>query len=334
MADAARDDAVRIAAREFPGIGTGVRVWCAIGIAFQSNSRYGDVRTCSKPFFQIVIFGLAFSQSEPPAIIMDHDADMIRIVESRCAAIERGIVEVPVWRSELPNELRKVVPVFLIAGPAAFRGKVVLVPPCEFSLWRQWHLAGLLAADQVPTHGDESLAALWPERRDDVGRPRAPIKTSEDRLLDPERIHQRDAIESDHRLLAIAEGVAGKKARRARAAQIRDDRPVARLRKPRRHVDIAVNIVGPAVQKHDRRTIGGTSFSVSDIQETGIDLLQQAEGRVRPRLHRGLVCWFCHTCLCIPTSGHAKLCRGKNHGRSPQKAAATKGDVDVTHTPV
>jgi hypothetical protein len=65
---------------------------------------------------------------------MDHDADMIRIVESRCAAIERGIVEVPVWRSELPNELRKVVPVFLIAGPAAFRGKVVLVPPCEFSL--------------------------------------------------------------------------------------------------------------------------------------------------------------------------------------------------------
>jgi len=52
VADAARDDAVRI----FPGIGTGVRVWCAIGIAFQSNSQYGDVRTYSKPLFLVVIF--------------------------------------------------------------------------------------------------------------------------------------------------------------------------------------------------------------------------------------------------------------------------------------
>src|SRR5579864_4541875 len=152
--DAACDDPVFIAAREFPGIGTGVRVWCAIGIAFKSDSRYGDVRSFSKPLFQIVIFGLAFSQSEPPAIIMDHDTDMIWIVEGRCAAIERGIVEVPVWRSELPNELRKVVPVFLVAGPTAFRGEVILVPPLEFSLWWQRHLAGLLAADQVPAHGD------------------------------------------------------------------------------------------------------------------------------------------------------------------------------------
>ena len=43
--DAARDDPVRISAREFPGIGTGVRVWCPIGIAFQRNRGHGDVRT-------------------------------------------------------------------------------------------------------------------------------------------------------------------------------------------------------------------------------------------------------------------------------------------------
>jgi len=30
--DAARDDPVRILARELLGIGTGIRVWCAIGI--------------------------------------------------------------------------------------------------------------------------------------------------------------------------------------------------------------------------------------------------------------------------------------------------------------
>ena len=105
MPDAARDDPVRISAREFLGIGTGIRVWCPIGIAFKSNRGHGDVRTFGEPLFQLVIFRLAFSQSEPPAIIMDHDADMIRIVEGRGAALEGGIVEVPLWRSDLPNGL-------------------------------------------------------------------------------------------------------------------------------------------------------------------------------------------------------------------------------------
>jgi hypothetical protein len=41
---------------------------------------------------------------------MDHDADVIRIVEGRCAAIERRIIELPLRRSELPDELRKIVP--------------------------------------------------------------------------------------------------------------------------------------------------------------------------------------------------------------------------------
>ena len=274
MPDAARDDPVRISAREFPGIGTGVRVWCTIGIAFKRNRGHGDVGTFGEPLFQLVILRLAFSQSEPPAIIMDHDADMIRIVEGRGAALERGIVEVPFGRSELPDEPGKVVPVFLVAGPAAFGGKVILVPPLELSLWRQRHLAGLLAADQIPTHGDEGLAALREEAAM-MSAVRAPQSNpAEDRPLDLERIHQSDDIESDHRLLAIAEGVAGKKARRAIAAQIGDDHPVARLRKPRRNVDIAVNVVGPAVQKHDRRTIARASFSVSDIQDAGIDLLQ------------------------------------------------------------
>src|SRR5204863_9513061 len=134
----------------------------------------------------------------------DHDADMIRIVEGRGAALEGGIIEVPVWRSELPDELRKVVPVLLVAGPAAFRGKVILVPPLEFSLRWQRYLAGLLAADQIPAHGDEGLAAFRPERRDDAGRPRSPIKTAEYRLLDPKCIHQSNDVDSDHRLLAIA----------------------------------------------------------------------------------------------------------------------------------
>src|SRR6266478_2244618 len=98
---------------------------------------------------------------------MDHEADMIRIVEVRGTALERSIVEDPLWRSNLPNEFRKVVPVFIVADPASFRGKIILVPPFELSLWRQRHLADFLSADWITAHRDHGLAALWPERRDD-----------------------------------------------------------------------------------------------------------------------------------------------------------------------
>ena len=135
-------------------------------------------------------------------------------------------------------------------------------------------LVGFGVADQITAHGDHGLAAFRPERRDDVRRPRSPIVTGDDRLLDLERIHQGDDIDGDDRLLAIAERFTRKKARRAIAAQIRDDHPVARRRQQRRDIDIAVNVVGPAVQKNDRRTIGGTSLSVSNIQDAGIDLLE------------------------------------------------------------
>src|SRR5215203_2460096 len=138
--NAALDVPVRIFAREFLGIRPGVRVGCTIGITFKGNGGHGDDRTFGKPLFQIVIFRFAFSQAEPPAVIMDHDANMIRVVEGRCAAIERGIIEVPLRRSGLPNELSKIVPVCVVTSPAAFRGEIILVPPLELSLWRQRHL--------------------------------------------------------------------------------------------------------------------------------------------------------------------------------------------------
>src|SRR5262245_66497849 len=77
---------------------------------------------------------------------------MIRLVERGCAAIERGIVEFPFRRGELPDELRKVVPVLVIARAAAFGGEIELVPPFELGLRRQRHLARCLAADQIAAH--------------------------------------------------------------------------------------------------------------------------------------------------------------------------------------
>jgi hypothetical protein len=56
-------------------------------------------------------------------------------------------LQVPLLRRrQLPNKLRKVVPVFVVARPAAFRGEIVLVPPLQLGGWRQWRLACFLAA--------------------------------------------------------------------------------------------------------------------------------------------------------------------------------------------
>ena len=48
----------------------------AIGIAFQRHRGHGEDRTYGVPLFQLVIVRLAFGPVEPPAIIMDHDADI------------------------------------------------------------------------------------------------------------------------------------------------------------------------------------------------------------------------------------------------------------------
>jgi hypothetical protein len=62
---------------------------------------------------------------------MDHDRNMIRIFEGGCAAIEGRIVELPFRRSDLPNQLGKIAPVFFVAKLAAFRGEIELVPPLQ-----------------------------------------------------------------------------------------------------------------------------------------------------------------------------------------------------------
>ena len=107
-------------------------------------------------------FGSPCAEAEPPAIIVDHDGNVVRIVESGRAAIEGGVVEIPFRRRDLPDEFGEIAPVFVVAGAAAFGGKIELVPPLQFGLWRQRHLAGFLAADQITAHRDHGLAALGP----------------------------------------------------------------------------------------------------------------------------------------------------------------------------
>ena len=116
-----------------------------IGITFESNGGHGDERKFNKALFQIVIFRLAFGQSEPPPIIMDHDADVIRIIERRCAAIEGSIVKVPFRRSELPNELGKIMAVWWSSMVSGFH--IALLSLCGQSFFGSgavWIGAGAL----------------------------------------------------------------------------------------------------------------------------------------------------------------------------------------------
>jgi hypothetical protein len=107
---------------------------------------------------------------------------------------------------------------------------------------------------------------------------RAPqIEAAEDRLLDPERIHEIDHVTGQGGGLAVSNGIAGKKARRAVAAQIRDDHPVARRRQQRRDLAEGVDVVRPAVQQNCRTTVGRAGVDVPDVEEAGRDLLDGAE---------------------------------------------------------
>src|SRR5258708_36759806 len=101
---------------------------------------------------------------------------MIRISKGGCRAIEGRLIKVPFWRSDLPDELREIAPVFIVTRPAALGGKIVLIPPLELGIWRQRYPASLLVPDQIAAHGNHCITALRPERRYDVGRPRPPIK--------------------------------------------------------------------------------------------------------------------------------------------------------------
>src|ERR1700682_1158167 len=204
MPNAARDQAMFIFTWELPSIRTGGWVERAIGVTFQGDGGHGDDWTFGEPLFQLVILGLTLSQSEPPAIVMDHDTDVVRVIEGRRRAIERRIVKLPFRRGELPDQLVEVPGVLAVSKPPAFGREVELVPPLELNRWWQWLLVRLLAADQVATHGYKRPAALWPERGDDVGTSRSPIEAGNDRAVDFQRIHQCSGVEREGRGLGVA----------------------------------------------------------------------------------------------------------------------------------
>ena len=152
---------------------------CGAPLAPPSSVMVGTViPDPSQAVFKIVVLRLSLNQPQPPAIVMDHHADMVRVVECFRRSLERRVVETPLRGCDLPNR----------GGPRAapVRREVVLVPPFELRLRRQRHFVGFSAADQVSADRHERVAALGPQRRDDIRGPGAPIEGDEDRSFDAE----------------------------------------------------------------------------------------------------------------------------------------------------
>ena len=78
-------------------MGVGTRVWMgsAVRVALERDRGNLDVRRPGKPLLELVVLGLALREDEPPSVVVDRYVDVIRVVEGRCGAVERLVVEVP-----------------------------------------------------------------------------------------------------------------------------------------------------------------------------------------------------------------------------------------------
>src|SRR6187402_1558862 len=95
VADATGDQAIVVPARELLGIGAWVWMRRAIGVAFHRDRRHVDDRSRPNLLFELLVFRFALGEPEPPAVIVDRDRDMILVGEGRRAAVEGGVVELP-----------------------------------------------------------------------------------------------------------------------------------------------------------------------------------------------------------------------------------------------
>src|SRR4029450_9529766 len=103
----------------------------AVGVSLKRDRGDGDDRTRGEPPFEIAEPALPVGEAESPAVVVDHDRDVIRVLERLGTALEGLVIEVPPWRRCVPDQLGELIPVLLVAGPSALGREIELVPPRE-----------------------------------------------------------------------------------------------------------------------------------------------------------------------------------------------------------
>ena len=127
------------------------------------------------------------------------------------------------------------------------------------------------------------VAALWPERCTGLVSVSGYLIGSQEAgalPLAPEAERQwwyQYYFATERGRLAVAECILGEEARRAVAAQEGHEDTQAGRRQQRRHLFVAVDVVGPAVQQHDRTPVWRPEVDVADVEHPGVDLPYRSE---------------------------------------------------------
>src|SRR6185369_15458065 len=95
VADTSGDCAVYVLANKLPGVGFWGWVRGAVGVAFQCDGGYFDLRSGGEALFEFVVSGFDCGESLPPAVIVDHDVNMVGVVERGGASVESGVIKLP-----------------------------------------------------------------------------------------------------------------------------------------------------------------------------------------------------------------------------------------------
>ena len=160
-------------------------------------------------------------------------------------------------------------------SPAALAVEIILIPERRFFLRARRLHRPRDVLDVVRIGRDEGCDALRPQRRDDAAGPAAPIVTAEHRALDPERVHQRQEVRAERRLLAGARRARGQEPRRPVAAQIGNDDPRPGFGEERRRFGVGVDVVWEAVAENARPAGRGSIFQIGDGKNAGVDCLDR-----------------------------------------------------------
>src|SRR5205085_3937968 len=98
----------------------------AICVAFHRDRRHTYGRRRSDDLVEMRVPRFALSKGYPPTVVVNDDCDVIRILEGPRGPIEGLIVEFPLRRRGLPDQLRELAAIFLVAFPPPLRCKVEL----------------------------------------------------------------------------------------------------------------------------------------------------------------------------------------------------------------
>src|SRR5947209_7659841 len=249
----------------------------AICQAVQGDSRDRDGRLRSQLLLDLVVGRRAGCVSEAMTVGVQHDLDVVGIVEGHRGAVQRGVIEGPVRRVACPDHPRDVAPVRGETGAATLGQEVVEVPETGFEVGPDRRHGEAYVLNEVAVDGDDAGTALWPQRGGDAGCALAPVLAGEDGARDGERIQQSDHVAADGCLLSRARGGAVQEAGGSMPAQVGGDDPMARLDQTGDHVDVAMDVVGePMQEKHDLAVVW-TRFEVRNLERSSANVSQGFE---------------------------------------------------------